>query len=315
MNRRALGNTGLEVSVVGYGASPLGAVYGAFKEQDGIDAVHTALDLGVNFIDVSPYYGVTTAETVLGKALRGIDRESYVLASKVGRYDDEEFDFSAERVTRSVHDSLARLGTDHLDLVQCHDIEFGDLDQIIDETLPALRALQQAGTVRAVGVTGYPVPALAYVAQRAKVDTVMSYCRYTLQDRRLAAWHARFDELGTAVINASPLGMGALTTRGAPQWHPASAEVLEHCAAAAAACVAQGADIAELALQFSVATGPFASTVIGSADPTNVSANIARARQAPDPDLLREVERILAPVRDHGWVSGRPENQQPGGAP
>lgn len=315
MNRRMLGQTGLEVSVVGYGASPLGAVYGAFKEQDGIDAVHTALDLGVNFIDVSPYYGLTVAESVLGKALHGIDRESYVLASKVGRYGDEEFDFSAEGVTRSVHDSLARLGTDHLDLVQCHDIEFGDLDQIIDETLPALRALQQTGTVRAVGVTGYPVPALAYVARRAKVDTVMSYCQYTLQDRRLAAWHARFEELGTAVINASPLGMGALTTRGAPPWHPAPAEVLERCAAAAAACVAQGADIAELALQFAVATGPFASTVIGSADPANVSANIARAQQAPDPDLLREVERILAPVRDHGWINGRAENQQPGGEP
>lgn len=313
MNRRPLGRTGLEVSVVGYGASPLGAVYGAFKEQDGIDAVRTALELGVNFIDVSPYYGVTAAETVLGKALRGIDRDSYVLASKVGRYGDEEFDFSAKGVTRSVHESLARLGTDHLDLVQCHDIEFVDLDQIIEETLPALRALQQAGAVRAVGVTGYPVPALAHVAQCAEVDTVMSYCQYTLQDRRLAGWRARFDELGVAVINASPLGMGALTTRGAPAWHPASAEVLERCAAAAAACAEQGTDIAELALWFSVSTGPFASTVIGSADPAEVSAGIAWAEKAPDPELLREVEQILAPVRDQGWVNGRPENQQPGG--
>jgi L-galactose dehydrogenase len=315
VNRRTLGGTGLEVSAVGYGASPLGAVYGAFREQDGIDAVRTALELGVNFIDVSPYYGATAAETVLGKALRGIDRSSYVLASKVGRYGDEEFDFSAKGVTRSVHESLARLGTDHLDLVQCHDIEFVDLDQVIDEALPALRVLQQAGTVRAVGVTGYPVPALAYVARRAKVDTVMSYCQYTLQDRRLAGWRDRFDELGTAVINASPLGMGMLTTRGAPAWHPAPQELLERCAAAAAACAKQGTDIAELALQFSVATGPFASTVIGSADPANVRASVAWAEHAPDPELLHEIEQILAPVRDQGWVNGRPENQQPGGEP
>lgn len=313
MNRRVLGKTGLEISVVGYGASPLGAVYGVFREQDGIDAVHTALDGGVNFIDVSPYYGATTAETVLGKALRGIDRVGYVLASKVGRYGDAEFDFSAEGVTRSVHESLARLGTDYLDLVQCHDIEFVDLDQVIDETLPALRALQQAGTVRAVGVTGYPLPALAYVAERAEIDTVMSYCQYTLQDRRLAAWRDRFDELGVAVINASPLGMGALTTRGAPAWHPAAPEVLERCAAAAAACAARGSDIAELALEFSVSTGPFASTVIGSADPANVRAGLDWAQKAPDPHLLREVEQILAPVRDRGWANGRPENQQPGG--
>ena len=313
MNRRALGGTGLEVSVVGYGALPLGSVYGAFREQDGIDAVHAALDLGVDFIDVAPYYGATAAETLLGKALRGIERDSYVLASKVGRYGDEEFDFSAKGVTRSVQASLTRLGTDHLDLVQCHDIEFADLGQVIDEALPALRALQQAGTVRAVGVTGYPVPALAYLAQRVKLDTVMSYCQYTLQDRRLAAWHERFDELGTAVINASPLGMGALTTRGAPAWHPAPTQVLERCAAAAAACTAHGADIADLAVQFAVATGPFASTVIGSADPANVRAAVAWAQKAPDPQLLSEVEQILAPVRDHGWVNGRPENQRPGG--
>ena len=212
MKRHPLGTTGLEVSEIGYGASPLGSVFGVFHESDGISAVHTALDLGVDFLDVSPYYGATTAETVLGKALRGVDRSSYVLATKVGRYGDAEFDFTGARVKRSVRESMARLGVDHLDLVQCHDIEFADLDQIVGETLPALRELQQAGTVRAVGITGYPLPALAYVLERADVDTVMSYCQYTLQDRRLAAWSERLTRRGAAVINAAPLAMGALTS-------------------------------------------------------------------------------------------------------
>lgn len=314
MKLRPLGRTGLEVSELGYGASPLGSVYGVFHEADGIGAVHTALDLGVTFLDVSPYYGATAAETVLGKALRGIDRSGYVLATKVGRYGDADFDFTAAGVGRSVGESLARLGVDHLDLVQCHDIEFGDLGQIVDETLPALRGLQQAGTVRAVGITGYPLPALAYVLERAEVDTVMSYCQYTLQDRRLAAWRERLTQHGAAVLNASPLGMGALTSRGAPSWHPAPAVVLEACAAAAALCRARGSDISRLAMQFAVATGAFASTVVGSADPENVRRTVEWIAEPLDEELLHDVEQILAPVRDTGWSNGRAENQQPGDA-
>jgi L-galactose dehydrogenase len=187
--------------------------------------VHAALDLGVNFFDVSPYYGATTAETALGKAMRGVGRSRYLLATKVGRYGDEDFDFNAGRVNRSVRESLGRLGTDHVDLIQCHDIEFGDLDQIVDETVPALRDIQAAGLARFVVVPGYPIPALAYVADRALIDTILSYCQYTPLDRRLAQWRDRLAARGVGVINASPLAMGALTSRGAPSWHPAPASV------------------------------------------------------------------------------------------
>lgn len=311
MKRRTLGATGLEVSELGFGASPLGAVYGAFAEPDGIDAVRAALDLGICFFDVSPYYGATLAETVLGKALRGVERSDYVLATKVGRYGDDEFDFSADRVKRSVHESLKRLGTGHLDLVQCHDIEFGDLDRIVGETLPALRALQDAGTVRAVGITGYPLDALAHVASRVPVDTVMSYCQYTLQDRRLAGRRADFARTGSAVLNAAPLAMGALTGRGPASWHPAPPSVLERCKAAAALCRARGADIARLAVQFAVTTGGFASTVVGASSAREVRQTVRWVAEPLDEELLAAVEECLAPVRDQGWVNGRPENQHP----
>ncbi|WP_405590140.1 aldo/keto reductase [Streptomyces sp. NBC_01190] len=311
MKRHALGGTGLEVSELGFGASPLGAVHGAFAESDGIEAVHTALDLGICFFDVSPYYGATLAETTLGKALRGVERSGYVLATKVGRYGDDDFDFSADRVRRSVRESLTRLGTDHLDLIQCHDIEFGDLDRIVHETLPALLELRDAGLVRAVGVTGYPLDALAYVAARVPVDTVLSYCQYTVQDRRLAGYAPRFAEHGAAVINASPLAMGALTDRGPALWHPASPAVLERCAAAAALCRARGADIARLAVQFAVATGGFASTVVGTSNAGEVRTAVQWSSELPDQELLRAVENCLAPVRDEGWTNGRPENQHP----
>ncbi len=312
MRYRSLGTCGPRVSELGFGASPLGGIYGAFAEQDGIGAVHAALDSGITFFDVSPYYGLTAAETVLGRALHGIDRDTYVLATKVGRYGDDDFDFSAKRVTRSVHESLARLSTDHLDLVQCHDIEFGFLDQVAEETVPALRGLQETGLVRAVGITGYPLPALGYLAQRTPVDTVMSYCQYTLQDRRLARHVDAFTAVGAAVINASPLAMGALTERGAPPWHPAAPQVLARCSRAARACRARGSDLAKIALQFAVATSPCAITVIGTANPANVRRNAAWIDEPLDEDLLSEVDAILTPVRDRGWVNGRPENQDPG---
>src|SRR5438876_1718298 len=109
---RALGNTGLQVSALSYGASPLGSVFRAIDEAEGIRTIHTALDLGINFIDVSPYYGMTRAEAVLGRALATVRRDRYILATKVGRYGENEFDFSAARVTRSVDESLERLGVD-----------------------------------------------------------------------------------------------------------------------------------------------------------------------------------------------------------
>jgi L-galactose dehydrogenase len=302
------------ISEIGFGASPLGGIYGTFAEQDGIDALHSALDAGINFLDVSPYYGLTGAETVLGKALRGIDRDRYVLATKVGRYGDKDFDFSAARVARSVHESAGRLGVQHIDLIQCHDVEFGSLDKIVEETIPALRALLDSGLIRWVGITGYPLPALLHIARRTGVDTVMSYCQYTVQDRRLAATAADFTTTGAAIINASPLAMGALTERGAPPWHPAPRRVRDVCARAAALCQERGASLEKLALQFSVATSPCVTTVVGSASSANIRRDVAWLSEPIDADLLGEVEAVLAPARDVGWLNGRPENQDPGRA-
>jgi L-galactose dehydrogenase len=297
MEYRPLGLTGLQVSALAYGASSLGGVFGSIDESAGIASVRAALDLGINLIDVSPYYGLTVAETVLGRALRGVDRGSYLLATKVGRYGDAEFDFSAERVVASAHESMARLGVDYIDVLQCHDIEFGDLDQIVEETLPALEGLREQGLIRFIGVTGFPVEALVSVARRHRIDTVMSYCNYTIQNRNLRPWLDDFTAEGIGVMNASPFGMGLFTNRGVPAWHLAPAAVVAACSEAAALCAARGADIVKLALQFAMRI-PVATTVVGSADAANIARN---------------VEAVLAPVRDIGWAVGRPENANPAG--
>jgi L-galactose dehydrogenase len=306
---RTLGCTELRVSALSYGASPLGSVFREIDEAEGIRTVHTALDLGINFIDVSPYYGSTRAESVLGRALATVPREAYFLATKVGRYGPEAFDFSAARVTASVDESLRRLQVEHIDLIQCHDIEFGSLDQVVEETLPALRRLREQGKVRFIGITGYPLSIFRYVADRTEVDTILSYCRYSLNDTALETLIPYLQQKGAGIISASPLSMGLLTERGAPEWHPAPVELKQACARAAEHCRRRGVDIAQLALQFAVANEAIATTLVGTASPENLRKNAAWIEHVPDPELLAEVRTILAPVQDLTWPTGRPENQ------
>ena len=308
MEYRVLGKTGLKVSALSLGASPLGSVFRPVDETEGIRTVHTAIDLGINLIDVSPYYGLTKAETVLGKALKKIPRDKYYVATKVGRYGDNVFDFSAGRVIASLDESLARLNVDYVDILQCHDIEFGDLDQVVNETLPALRKLQAQGKARFVGVTGLPLKIFRYVLDRAELDTLLSYCHYCLNDTSLDTLTPYLKEKQIGVINASPLSMGLLSNRSVPNWHPAPAEVKTACARAAAFCREQGQDISRLALQFSVAHPDLATTLVGTASPGNIAKNVRWLAEPMDRELLSQVMQMLGPVHNQTWPSGRPEN-------
>jgi L-galactose dehydrogenase len=307
---RVLGKTKLRVSALAYGGSSLGSVFHPIDESEGVRSVHVALDHGINLIDTAPFYGLTKAETVLGRALRELSRERYLLATKVARYGykQPDFDFSAGRVTRSVDESLARLGIEHVDLVQVHDIEFGDLNQVINETLPALRQLQQQGKVRFVGITGLPMKSLAYVLDRAEVDFIQNYCHYCLNDTALADLLPKLEAKNLGVINSAPLAMRLLTEEGPPKWHPAPEALRQKCAEAAAHCRAKGADIARLALQFSCAHQGIHTNVVGTANPARVLKNIADFEAPLDPQLLAEVLEILKPVHNLTWPSGREEN-------
>ena len=308
MEYRTLGNTGLGLSKLGFGGSPLGGVFRPIDESEGIRAVHTAIDLGVNYFDVAPFYGLTRAETVLGKALHGIPRESVIISTKVGRYGGEDFDFSAARVTASVDESLRRLGLDYADIIICHDIEYGSLDQIINETIPALRRVQETGKVRFIGISGFPLKIFRYVTERTDVDLILSYCHYTLQNTSLAALIPELERKGIGIINAAPLAMGLLTETNLPDWHPATDDLKAWCAAATSYCQERGVNIAELALQFSLSQNDFASTLVGIADPDEIIRNIRWMNEKLDAELLHAVFTILEPVKDQSWRSGRPEN-------
>ena len=179
MQHRTLGKTGLELSVLSFGASSLGAEFRSIDLNEAMECVQVALDSGMNLIDTSPFYGRGQSEVLLGYALQDVPRDSYLLSSKLGRYAGAHFDFSEKRVIESVDISLERMRVDHLDILLCHDIEFVDLDQIVNETIPAVKKIQQQGKARFIGISGYPMHIFKEIVGQCDLDVILSYNHYT----------------------------------------------------------------------------------------------------------------------------------------
>lgn len=307
MKYRKLGKTGLDVSVLSFGASSLGSVFRETDDAESVRTVHTAVDLGINLIDVSPYYGLTKAETVLGKAIAELPRDRFLLSTKAGRYGAEQFDFSEQRIISSVDESLKRLKTDYIDILFLHDIEFAPFEEVAEGAFLALDKLKQQGKIRFSGVSGLPLAVFEQSLAHKELDAVLSYCHYSLNDSSLLGTVPLLEEKGVGLVNASPLSMGLLSTRPAADWHPASAEIREVCKKAADHCAAQGADITKLAVQYSTANERIPTTLVSTANPVNIRKNVEWTDEALDQELLNEVLAILEPIHNKSWESGRPE--------
>ena len=309
MKTRSLGRTGLQVPILSFGASSLGQEFRPVALDEALASVKVALAGGITLIDTSPFYGRGMSEVLLGLALQGVPRHDYLLCTKLGRYDLAHFDFSARRVAESVDVSLHRLGTDHLDIVLCHDIEFVPMQQIVDETLPALRKARDQGKLRFIGFSGYPQKIFRFICDQADVDCVLNYNQYTLQNTRFADETMPFlKERGIGVMNAGPFSARLLTDAALPPWLKEPEEVKAAARRAADLCRARGSSIAKLALQFSLANPDIATTVAGSASPANIRAWTTWAAEPLAEELLRDVQAIFAPVRNVGHVEGLPQN-------
>lgn len=306
---RRLGSTTLDLPILSFGASSLGQEFRSVNLEEALQSVRVALDCGLNFIDTSPFYGRGMSEVLLGIALRDIPRTDYTLCTKLGRYDLQHFDFSAKRVAESIDVSLHRLGTDHLDIVLCHDIEFVPMQQIVDVTIPALRQIQQQGKVRYIGFSGYPQKIFRFICDQTDVDCVLSYNQYTLQNTRFAdetVPYLKAKDVG--IMNAGPFSARLLTNALLPMWLKEPEHVKDAAKKAAAHCASRGVDIAQLALQFSIAHPDITTTIAGSANPNNIRKWAEWAAQPIDLSLLSEVQAIFEPVKNIGHKEGLPEN-------
>jgi L-galactose dehydrogenase len=308
MEKRRLQNTDMDLTALSFGASSLGAEFRKVDIAEALKSVHVAIDRGMNFIDTSPFYGRGMSEVLLGQVLPDIPRDSYYLGTKLGRYAGQHFDFSAKRVEESVDISLERMRQDHLDIVLCHDLEFVEMSQIVEETLPALRKQVEKGKVRYIGVSGYPMKMFKYILANADIDVLLTYNHYTLQNDMALELVPICNEKSVGLMNAAPFSARLLTSAPLPEWHKATPEVREIAKKASDHCTAAGIDIAQLALQFSIANPDMTTCVTGSANPGRVAQWVDWAETPMDEQLLAEVLAILKPIHNWFYIEGRPEN-------
>lgn len=311
----ALGKTGLRVSSLSIGAATLGNCYGTVAEAEGISLIHEGLKAGLNYIDTSPWYG--KSEEVLGKALRGIPRSAYYVATKVGRYEnvvERMFDFSAERTLASVDKSLRLLGLDYVDVIQAHDIEYAeDINQVISETLPALQKVVDQGKARFIGITSYSLDLLKEVVQKSpvKLSTVLNYSRNTLMDKGIEDYLPFFESSELGVINGSCTSMGLLSSVGPQSWHPADKAILNASTKARDICKARGVEIAHLALQSVVKTPGVSTNLLGCTSAAMLLSSIDVVTTPPsaeEEDLAKELEeKCFSPLPRRDWGNRGPE--------
>jgi aryl-alcohol dehydrogenase-like predicted oxidoreductase len=306
MQYRPLGKTGLSVSVLSQGGAAIGQQYGPVSLAEAADCVHAAIEAGINLIDTSAYYGRGKSEEMLGEILSGGWREKVHICTKAGRIDRAVFDFSPAAMRRSVEESLRRLRTDRVEILLAHDIEFADdYEFVFTETADVLHQLKREGKARFIGMSCYPLGLLRQAIERCKLDVVISYAHYSLQNTRLLTELLPVAEQhGVGVFNASPLSLGLLTNQGPPPWHPAPTEIKDACRRAAEHCRGRGADIAFLGMQFCLAEGCIPSTITGTARKEELAVNLRAMAEPIDMELFVEVSRILAPVYGLVWPSG-----------
>ncbi|XP_071447525.1 uncharacterized protein [Hetaerina americana] len=325
MRYSTLGKTGLVVSHLSLGGGALGGFYGEFEEAEAIEAVREALRKGVNYIDTAPWYGDGKSEAILGKALAGVPRNAYYIATKVGRYKpitEKMFDFSAKKTVCSVNESLKLLGLPYVDIIQVHDVEFSpSLQLILSETLPALDAVVKEGKAHHIGITGYPVCTLKELLKLNdslrspfNIQMVLCYTRATFFDDTLQEYMPYFESKGLGVVNAALTGMGLLTNGGPPDWHPVGDEIREACRKAAEYCKVAGVELGRLAVYYALneVKGP-ATHLVGLNNQDILSSNLSLAigskagknaepfTPAEEKALEQVKEMFFSDLKTHHW--------------
>jgi L-galactose dehydrogenase len=305
---RPLGRTGIDVAPIALGTGSIGEMFGPVTVDEAVSAVHRAIDLGVNVIDTSVYYG--SAEERLGIALEG-RRDSVVLATKAGRFGYDDFDFSPRRLRASLEQSLRRMRTDHVDVFHLHDIEFVPLGAVFEDGMAALEQLKDEGKTRFVGMTGYPLETMERVIQQPGVDVILTYAHGTLLDGTLAERVMPLaDRHGVGVMNAAAVTLGLLTPGGTNMQneHPATPAIRASAERMRTLAEERGIDLAFLANQYAVWRSGAATTVVGTAKLKNLEAAVRAAETPLDPDLEQEFLALRPAAAERQWSSGLPEN-------
>lgn len=306
---RTLGRTGIEVTALCLGTSPLSSMpqlYGHTVESEtAIATIDAALDGGIRAIDTSNSYGGGNSERLVGEALRrrGGLPDDVLLATKVDPAPGSN-DFSAERVFASFEESLERLGVDRIELLHLHDPEKIGFEASMAPGGPveALIALRESGRVAHLGVAGGPVDMLTQFIETDVFDAVLSHNRFSLLDRSAHDLYAAASDRGIGVINAAPFGGGMLAkgpgARPTYAYGAGDGSLGDHATRMAEACARYGLELAPVALRFSLREALIDMTVVGGSRPSRIDAALA---PIDVPAALWEELAALAPPRS-AWI-------------
>jgi aryl-alcohol dehydrogenase-like predicted oxidoreductase len=310
---RQLGASDLRISIISLGSWL--TFSGGVEKRQAVACIHKALDLGINFIDTANVYGRGAAESVLGEALRSIDRPSYMLATKVFfPMSDTDRGLSRAQIATQLDASLKRLKTDYIDLYQCHRF---DEETPLDETMEALTAAVRQGKTRYIGFSEWPLEKIEAAAKMPGVARFMSS-----QPQYSMLWpfpqdeiFCRCAELGIGQIVWSPLAQGVLTGKYRPDAPPPAGSRAGHASMGAmlpkqwlrtpvltavqqVKLIAEretGLSLPQFALAWVLRRQEVSSAIIGASRPEQVTENAAAADCEVTPELFARAEEILAP--------------------
>lgn len=312
-DRRQLGRTGLPVSPVCIGTSPLASMselYGYEVPQARAEAtIRAVLASPFNFIDTSNNYGGGAAESRIGRALAaaGGPPPGLVLATKVDA-DPVSGDFSGERVKRSVAESLTRLGLDRVRLMYLHDPEYHlTFAEAMAPGGPveAMTELREQGVLEHLGVAGGPVRLMRDFIATGQFDAVLSHNRFTLVDRSAGPLLDDAAARGVAFVNGAPYGGGILAKGPDVQpkyaYRSASDSLVAAVRAMRRACLSRGVSLTAAALQFSLRDPRVSSTVVGVSEPERIAEIMALMAEPIPDDLWAELD-ALAPGPE-SWLN------------
>lgn len=312
MRTNLIGSTGVEVSVLGFGAAPIGNLYTAIDDDTARAAVNAAWDGGVRYFDTAPHYGLGLSERRLGSALADRSRDQFAISTKVGRLlvpnpsptgsdlagggfavDDvttRRQDYSRDGVRRSLDASLERLGLDRIDIVYVHDPE-DHMDVALAQAVPALVELREQGVIGAIGAGMNYVEPLTRFATETDVDILMVAGRWTLIDRSGEALLAACQDRGISVASAAPFNSGLLARAWPPDdahfdYGPAPEEILAAARAAATTCNDFGTTLPHAAMQFPLRHPAVACVVAGMRTSDHVTQNVEWATAEPPAGLF-----------------------------
>lgn len=302
------------VSNIAYGCATLANIYNPISEYKSNDIISFCYKNGINYFDVAPFYGGGVAEQRLGIGITNIPRDKIFIATKIGRYTDKEslsgaggyFDFSPSKIEESIKLSMKNIGINHIDLLQCHDIEYVNTKDILD-ILPLLEHYRNIGIINSFGINTYPLDVLCDIINTTniKIDSVGTYAQHTIINNTLNDYIPYFESKDIKVINSSPLGMGLLTDKGPPSWHPASKLMLNTVTDIKMLCNNNNNKIEEVSMIYSLNNSNILTTISGGNSIEEIRNNINFLDSKINDSFFKQINAISSPIKNKLWG---PEN-------